>query len=102
VARRRGWPWDGVALPWGAGQVGAFPLRLLHLQLLFQITMCGKWEAWLDPPSYVSILGQAGTLKPLLCGSGQLEEEWVCTPQRAAGLCIKITPFKKLRGETKC
>lgn len=84
VARRRGWPWGGVALLWGAGQVEALPLSFLHLQLSFQITTCGKWAAWLDPLSCVSILGQAGALKPLFCGAGRLEEGWVCIPCRAA------------------
>lgn len=57
--------WGGPALGYGAGALLLFP----HLQLLFQKTMCEKWEAWRDPPSYVSILGQAEALKPL-CSTG--------------------------------
>lgn len=58
--------WGGPALGHGAG---ALPLHFPHLQLLFQKTMCEKWEAWQDLPSYVSILGQAEGLK-LLCSTG--------------------------------
>lgn len=82
-ARRRGWPWDGVALLQGMGQAGALPLLFPHLQLLFQKTMCEKWEAWQDPPSYVSILGQAEALKPL-CSTSWLEEQWLFSSYKTA------------------